>query len=263
MGRLSKGLALVLVLSMVLGTGTAFAKKGNAGIITEDRDVKNYSQLVIGIAGVVTLEQCGEEGVTIEADEEIMPYIETEVRGRRLLITHRERGWYRDIGNRYNIRVHVKCKSLEVVTISGSADLTCKSLEGKELELGISGSGDAKFEKVKTDNLEMGISGSGSITIYEYAGTRVRTSVSGSGDLELSGKAKSMNVGVSGSGTVDARNLETEEVNVRISGSGNLYTWANELISGSVSGSGSVFYSGRPAIDLSSSGSGSIRHRGR
>jgi len=54
---------------------------GSGNIIDENRDVNNFYGLSILGSGRVIMEQGTEESLRIEADDNLLPYLETEVNG--------------------------------------------------------------------------------------------------------------------------------------------------------------------------------------
>lgn len=243
-------------------SGIACAKWTSDGLKTEDRDVSGFSEVVVGFAGKVILEQGDTEGLTIEADSDVIDEIVTEVRGRRLVIEYKTKNWGWGGWNRGNERatITVRFKNLSAVTLSGSANLTCKTLKSDDLDLTVSGSGDMWFGEISASWIESGISGSGTITADNVTAERVRGRISGSGDIEMSGTAGTIQLGISGSGSVDMSQLAVKEADVRISGSGGIRVNVSDELTGTVSGSGNVWYKGRPIVDVSTPGSGDVRH---
>jgi len=251
-----------IVLTFVF-SGIALAARGSGRVIKQDRDVTGFSEVTVAIAGKVILEQGDTEGVTVEADEDLIDDIVTDVRGRRLVIEFRQRKWGWHFRSRPDVLITVRFKELSAVSVSGSADVTADKMHGDDMDLSISGSGDMTIGDMTARQLEVGIGGSGAITVEKLSADRVRSGISGSGDVEIAGKAAALRIGISGSGSVDASALEVKDANVHISGSGTARVNTSENLTGTISGSGNVWYRGRPLVDVSTPGSGSVRPMGR
>jgi hypothetical protein len=127
-----------------------------------------------------------------------------------------------DVRTRTPIRVTLHAKTLRAISLAGSGDVTAASLNARELALRISGSG----------------------------------------DMQLGGKAESLQVRISGSGDVKAGSFETERAQVSIAGSGGVTLWAKQSLEVSVAGSGDVRYYGDPTVAKKIAGSGSVRRAG-
>ncbi|MFH0884062.1 MAG: head GIN domain-containing protein [bacterium] len=250
----SWALLLIFVFS-----GIAFAKSGSDRVITEDRDVSGFNEVTVALAGRVLLEQGDTEGVTVEAESDMMEHIITKVRGRRLVIEYKSERWGWHFSPSTRVVVTVRFKDLSAVSLSGSADVTCKRIKGDELDLLVSGSGDILFGEIEAKWIESRISGSGTVIVEKLSAERVQSHISGSGDVKLTGTATSLRTGISGSGSIDASALQVKEADVRISGSGSIRVNVSDELTGTISGSGSLWYKGRPYVDVSTPGSGSVR----
>lgn len=213
--------------------------KGNGNVVTIERTTSNYD--AISVAGWFDVELVdGREGkLTLTGEENLLEYIETEVKNGKLVIKV-EKGinlspsiWKK------GVLITIPVESINSVTLSGSGDIIGK-------------------KKIKTTDFESSVSGSGDVTLAIEAES-ISSTVSGSGNMNLSGRAKNLNIQVSGSGDVKAFDLEAEDVKVTVSGSADVKVTANKSLVARVSGSGDINYKGNPEkIDSKSSGSGSI-----
>jgi hypothetical protein len=209
---------------------------GSGTIVSELREVSDFRAVSIGGAGTVRITQGDTESLEVKADDNLLPYLRTEVSGGRLKI------WWE--------RGNLRFSKTPVYT------LEVKRLE----ELHLSGSLHAEMDRLSEETFEGRISGSGKIAFGELEAEEVRLRVSGSGDVAIGkGRADSLELGISGSGDVQAANFEARDVEVAISGSGNARVHASETLDARVSGSGSITYVGSPAVKSSVSGSGRVR----
>ncbi len=212
---------------------------GSGNVTSEDRPVSGFNQVELQGAGELDIVQGETEALTVEADDNLMQYITTEVRGTTLVL-----------GLKPNFRLlfsskilyHLKVKDLNSVSISGSGHVTSDSIQTGDLSLSTSGSG--KFE------------------IGDVQATSVNASTSGSGEFILTGKADRVDVSINGSGKFNCPDLELQSANVRISGSGEITVWTTQSLDVRISGSGSVRYYGSPETNQSISGSGSVKKLG-
>src|SRR5437588_11641926 len=60
--------------------------RGSGNVITTHRDVSGFSEVALLGTGTLTITQTGSEALTIEAEDNIMPKIKTEVTNNRLMI---------------------------------------------------------------------------------------------------------------------------------------------------------------------------------
>lgn len=210
--------------------------KGNGKIITENRTIKEFDEVSIGGSFDVILTNGKEGELSIEGEENLLPYLVTEVKGGDLKIKFK---------NHTNITMTKKF----IVTIP------FEDIEG----ISLGGSGNVKVDKrIRADKASFSIGGSGNITTSVDVET-IKVSIGGSGNIYLSGKTEQFKTSIAGSGNVNAYELETDNLKASVAGSGNIKVTVNKKIKASVVGSGSVLYKGNPSnINQSTIGSGRI-----
>jgi hypothetical protein len=104
------------------------------------------------------------------------------------------------------------------------------------------------------------IQGSGDVAVQGVDGEKFSARVSGSGDLEVSGRATTLDAVIEGSGDMDLGGLDAQDVRVSIDGSGDARVHAGASLSATVNGSGDIRYKGSPPqTKISVNGSGDIR----
>lgn len=174
--------------------------------------------------------------VTVHADDNIEPLVETVVEGDTLVVRLKKGSSFRT-----NLKM--------------SVDVTFTTLTGAQQR----GSGDLFIDKLSAPKFDSSISGSGNLHIDSAQVGAFSSSIAGSGDVVVAGTADEARFGIDGSGDVDARNFTAKKVAVSISGSGDARVNATEAIDARVAGSGDVTYSGHPHdVMRRVSGSGSI-----
>lgn len=191
--------------------------EGSGNVITESREVSGFNEIVLGGTGRVVVEVTGTESLTIEAEDNIVPFLETRVRNGRLRLETT-----RSISPTVEIVYTITAATLEGLVISGSGIVEADAIDGTDFRVDISGSGDVDAEGRLSGLLSISISGSGefdgeSLTVPEgtvdVSGSgnavvnvtdELEVSVSGSGDVEYLG-APNLNSEVSGSGAVTHR----------------------------------------------------------
>ena len=210
--------------------------KGNGKVVTVIKSTKEYSGISIGGSFDVLLVK-GEEGkITIEGEENIIPYIESVVEENILKINYKKNI---NIRTTKKLTITVAFNNLESVALGGSGNISSK-------------------EFIKSSDFKVSLGGSGNITLNIDAAT-TKVSMSGSGNIRLKGNSSKFNCALAGSGSISAYELNTDELKATIAGSGNIKTTVSTKIKAKVVGSGSVFYKGKPTkIDSKTVGSGTI-----
>jgi hypothetical protein len=227
------GMAVILLLVSACGL---IPTRGSGNLISETRAVSGFEAVEFSGAGNVEIIQDGTESITIETDDNVMPYVETEVRGGTLYVGLDFNRLASIIPTKMNVTLHVV--SLTGITASGAWDVHSESIE--------------------TDSLQTLISGTGSIRIDLLTATDLVANISGAGEMEIAGQVPSQRIGISGTGQYLAGDLQSETVEIDISGAGDATLWVTESLDASVSGTGQVDYYGSPQVKFNGSGAGDV-----
>lgn len=247
--------ALLLSSCDELGVGCI---RGNGNITTEGRVVSDFSGVEVNGSFVVYVDSSNETSVLVEADENLLDEIRTQVRGNNLVIdTHRDRC----LNSRHDIIIYVTTPDIDELIMRGSGRINCSRFETNNLNVDVSGSGRIYMDYFKTQDSNLGISGSGTVTgtIDAYSSD---LRVDGSGKIMIDGNAHIVNLNITGSGNIRADEFYSDICNVTITGSGDAYVYATDLLDARITGSGNVFYYGNPAdVVKQITGSGNIVKR--
>jgi len=205
--------ACLMLLSLAIGACSIVGERGSGVMATETRDVSGFDEIDLSGSGSVSVAVTGTESLTVEAEDNILPLLTTEVTNGRL-----ELGAKQSISPTREIVYTITVISLEAVGVSGSGSVMATDIDGHAFEADISGSGTVMAAGV-SESLNLSISGSG---VYE-----------GEALLSVTGT-----VSVSGSGQAVVN--VTEDLDVNVSGSGNVQYFGDPSVSVSISGSGDV-----------------------
>ncbi len=235
-------LLAVLVGFGLSGTAQAFTT-GSGRVATETRAAAGFEAVTVAGAMKVEIRQGDKEGLTITADDNILPLIEAVVestsRGATLVIRSKRGESYR---TRNEVRVVVDAMKITGLAAMGSGDLVVPALNTPRLALSIGGSGSARLAKLATEALDVRIAGSG--------------------DVQAEGSARALKLNIAGSGDASLSGVAADDVTVSIAGSGDASVTANKALSVSIAGSGDVTYHGNPpALKTSIAGSGRVNRR--
>lgn len=213
--------------------------KGNGNIITETRTTSEYDEISAGGSFDVVLVKGKEGSIKIEGEENIIPFIEIEVKNGNLQIKYKRNA---NISTTKKMTITVPFTKISKVSLGGSGSITNENV-------------------IKTTDFSASLGGSGNIKLTIET-TSMSVNIGGSGNIELSGKTNEFECSVAGSGNVNAFDLNAEVTNATIAGSGNIKTTVTKKIKAKVVGSGNIYYSGNPAEkDVKSVGSGKIIHQ--
>ena len=240
--RIMKSLIkLLLSTVLVFSIGYTFAKPVAAEERrVEDRHLSGFHEVNVSGSFDVYITQGSTESVKVEAPDEIIDRIITEVDGGVLKIYNkRDFNWNGWFGHNQKVAIYVSLKDVNNISLSGSGDIYFK-------------------EGVSANTLKVNLVGSGDV-VGKIEVKMLETRLSGSGDIKLTGSAESSTVSIVGSGNFTARSMISVNCSVRVAGSGDAQVNVSNSLNASVSGSGDIHYSGNVRqISTSKSGSGDI-----
>jgi len=191
--------------------------KGSGNRKTEKRDLKSFKS--IDTTGAYEVEVACQKPASfeIEADDNILPLITTEVRDGVLYVNSKER---------YNpskaVALRITIPELTAVTSSGAGDIKITdansddlkiestgaasvnaSGKAKSITVSSTGAGDIVTSRLQAAKAKVTVSGAASINVF--ASDQLDVSVSGVGSVTYSGNPKTVNKNVSGLGSVNKK----------------------------------------------------------
>jgi len=208
---------------------------GNGRSSSVRRVVGDFSSVTSYGNFVVNVSKGDTKSVSVEADENLLPYIETNIRGNTLILETTDN---RCIKSSNQIFIDIVTPEIYELKMAGSGVIYCDDVITDDLKYVLEGSGEIKSSGIIVDNIQAILSGSGEISIE---GTALQTDFM-----------------ISGSGNIRTLNLETDNCIATITGSGNIYTYVNDLLNVLISGSGNVVYKGDPEKTVTITGSGRV-----
>lgn len=229
-------LATVLMLSSCHFDSIVGQVHGDGNVETEERMVSENFSEVKGSAGLdVYLTKGSENKIIVEADENLLEIIETNIDNGRLSITTKQ-----NIGRSKSKKVHVTYKKLDEIYASSGADVIGNSV--------------IKSERIILD------ASSGSDIEVEVFAKEVIVDTSSGADIHVTGKATLLMASSSSGSEINARELTVINCNADASSGGNIIINVKEKLSAEATSGGNIRYYGNPtAVSNDASRSGNVR----
>jgi hypothetical protein len=217
------------------------SEKGSGILKTEEREVSGFDKISVEYPAKVLISQGNTETLKVEAEDNLLPGLKTEVKGNELRI------YYKSPDGK-----HVNPTKMAVITI------TVKELSS----LDFSSAGESTVSGIKSDDLSVSLSGAGNVKLNDIAVQNLSVNLSGAGSSVATGTADDLSLNISGFGGFNGKDLQSNKVSVNISGAGSATVRAEDTLNASISGAGSVNYYGSPEVSKQISGVGSVRQAG-
>ena len=189
--------------------------RGSGTVTTESRPVQGFREVSLNGSGQLTIEQNGAESLTITADDNLMPYLTSDVTGNRLTLGTKE---HTNISPTKDIVYKLSVKDLNLISVAGDGSADAKGIRTGQLRVVVAGSGSLSAAGA-ADEQEVTIAGSG-----DYRGGSV--------------KSKFTKISIMGSGNADLD--ASDKLDATIMGSGDIRYTGNPTIDRHILGSGSI-----------------------
>jgi hypothetical protein len=204
--------------------------KGNGHVATQSKPIGDINGVELHNSFDVILTEGSPANVKIEAEENIIPYIDLRVENGVLNIRTQDNV---SLHTKKAVKIYVTAPSFSRIGNTGSGNITSES------RISSTGSGDIKLD---------------------VDAPEVDVNCTGSGNVKLAGESKKFSGDVTGSGDIRAMDLMAEEASAKVTGSGNIDIYSSVKVNASITGSGDIRYKGgAQVVSSSKTGSGDLR----
>lgn len=231
---LAAAIILIMASSCIRFTGTI----GSGNAISEERKVDGFNKISVSAGINLFIKQDGSETLKIEAEDNVMPIIITEVKNGRLEIRYKQ---FLSFGFSATkpVNVYVSVKKLDEINASSGARV--------------------KAEEIKTDNFKVNLS-SGALGEIIVLVTQIDADASSGSIIKISGKTDKQNINLSSSGNYDAENLTSKTAYVNVSSGSSAKINASDKLDVNISSGGIVQYIGTPKVSSNISSGGILKN---
>jgi hypothetical protein len=234
-------LFMLLVAIFVVGkqschfSGFGPGTRGKGPVKTETRDVQGFNSISLEISANVEASVSENYSIEVEAQENLLPILKTELEDGRLRI------WFdENVSYSKNLKIRISAPEFNAFFVAGSGTIRAVT-------------------PVRSEKMTLDIAGSGDIFLPEGDFGTLKTNIAGSGGIDIGGKADFFESSIAGSGDVKAERFTTNELVARIAGSGAVHCDVSQKLKAEIVGSGDVYYSGEPSVETDISGSGKVK----
>jgi hypothetical protein len=224
------------------GNNTGGRIAGSGTVVSETYPVEGFDTVEIDYPSEVLIQQGQTESLTIEADDNLLPQLNTEVQNGNLVIRNTESEWRDRVNPSEAVKISITVKDLSELQFSAAGKLNVEGVDAGDLNVNISGVTEVTIEDLNADHLNYQISGVGSTT--------------------ADGEVQSLNLEMSGFGDFNGDDLAVQQADVQISGAGTATLWVTDELDAEISGAGSLNYYGNPVVQRQISGAGTVNSKG-
>jgi hypothetical protein len=212
---------------------------GSGNVVTEERSVSGFDKVAISAGMNLYLEQGSKEYLKVEAEDNIIRNIITEVKNGKLVIKYKN--LIGGISAREPVNVYLTVINLKELDASSGAVIGSKEINTDSLKIDISSGAEGEMV-VKANSCDVNLS-SGST-------------------FKLSGTAETQKANLSSGVDYRASDLISWNAKIIVSSGASAKISVSDNLDVNISSGGSVEYSGTPAIVSNISSGGSIKSIG-
>ena len=212
--------------------------RGSGHVITENRSTSEFNSIDVSGAIDVYVRQDSAASVKVEADDNILEYIEVHTEGSRLEIYTENNIRLRPT---HKIKVYISNPQYKEIHVSGASSIRCEN-------------------EITSDVLDVNLTGASEGRL-EINAPRISVNVTGASNASIKGKTKDFEGRASGASEIKGFDLLSENADVDASGASHIEIFASVRIDGQSSGASSVSYKGNAQSSVEKSGASSVNKK--
>jgi Putative auto-transporter adhesin, head GIN domain len=217
-------------------TTQAGAMVGSGVLKSQGRPIRNVSRVRLSSVGELSITQGATESLIVEAEDNLLPLLETIVTNGRLEIRVRPNT---SLSTTKPIKFKLMIKSLAGIEVSGAGRVVAGALTVPTLDVKLSQAGKLQVSSLKSQALQADVIGVGSLGV-------------------AAGAVVAQTVTLSGNGRFDTCGVASDTAKVTVAGVGRAVLNVKNSLLVSKSDIGSVQYVGAAKLEQSGSGLGRV-----
>ncbi|MBP6431000.1 MAG: DUF2807 domain-containing protein [Ferruginibacter sp.] len=226
---------LIFAISSIALYSCGPAINGSGKIVTEKRNTGNFKGVSTASSIDVEVKIGDTYEVAVEADDNVLQYVKTEVVDGILKVRYNDNISLRNA----DVTVHVTAPTLEKLTASSSGSIVVDGVLANSQKIEIDASSSANIDA----NVDA---------------PQIDADANSSAEIKLSGRTQTFRAEVSSSADIEAYDLLSENTIAQANSSGTANVHASVKLDGKANSSGLVRYRGGASVTKSESSSGSV-----
>jgi hypothetical protein len=205
---------ILLALVLLLCSCTGHKIRGSGILRTETRDLPTFENMRFEGSYDIQIDSQEKQALTIDADENLLPLIKTEVTNNSLRVYSDD-----NLQPSKEIKIIAAVGNLAELTVHGSVHGDINKIQNHSLSVEVNGSSKLQMNG-KTEQLKIDISGSSSIDATALVAENAKVRINGSGNIHVQA-VNTVDGQINGSGTIKYKG-EPRNIHQEINGSGNI-----------------------------------------
>ncbi len=246
-----KTLLSIIILLSFISCNYVFSYKGSGNIIKEDRDINtNFTGVIVSNHGDLFIEIGDQVKLTIKGDDNIIPYIKTEISNNILKIKSGKKirnGFRSRKGIKYYLTV--KKGQLSSLKATSHGDISIPELIGDKIKITLTSHGDVEVDKIEAKKVEFSLTSHGDLEIGDINADFIKSKQTSHSEIEIkSGIVKNQDLYLTSHGDYLAKNVKSLNCKVKITSHGKVVVFCNEVLDVKITSHGDLYYRGKPDL---------------
>jgi hypothetical protein len=222
---------------------------GSGNIIEDIRDLPTFDEISANAAIDLTITQGPEQRVTVQADDNVVPFIATEVTKGELRIDRDGASNFRNS----SVSVEITVPTLAYLALSASSDALVTDFEFEQpVFFDLSSSSDLVLSGSKAKDVVFNLTASSNATVTDFiVADRADFDLSSASDLRISGSVHRAIFKLNSASDVAGFDFEVGDCEVDLNSSSELETTVNDKLSGELKAASTLRYRGTPEVTIS------------
>ena len=172
--------------------------QGSGNVVTEMREVSGFTAVSLNGVGHLIIDQTGSESMSITADDNILPTIETRVSGRTLIISIQDNTTFNNVTE---LTYHVTLQAIDTLELNGAGEVEVLNPDGQDWQATLSGGGSITVSgQVETQTAEL--NGAGAYNAEDLQSQEAAVHQNGAG-MAVVQVSQQLDVSINGLGSVE------------------------------------------------------------
>lgn len=228
-------IVFLLVAALVVGC-SPITVLGSGHVVTQTREVAGFSSINLAWMGEMTIVLGEKESLSIEAEDNLLPYIESTVRSKTLVIENKS---LVNLKPTQPIRYFITVKNLDELTVTSLGNITAPIITADNFKIKVLSTGNITLDGLFARHFDVELMSTGNVVIQ-------------------SGMVDHQDITLNSAGNIILENLKSKTANISIRSSGTATVWVTDTLDATIKSSGSILYFGTPALNVKTTSSGQV-----
>ncbi|MDR1896423.1 MAG: DUF2807 domain-containing protein [Prevotellaceae bacterium] len=212
----------VLVIVFSLFSCISFARR--ADLVKKELDLPQVTALEISSVFKVYIKQGDTQNIVLEADDDVIPYVVTEVKNGKLKVYISKKIKWITSSN----KLYITVQTLDKIKVAGASSIVFDNgFSANNIKMEVAG---ASFitGKLEINDVDIKIAGASKAELEIFA-NQAAISVKGASSVVLSGEANTQKIEATGMSKIDAENFKGDSAEVQATGMSKVTVGAKNL----------------------------------